>query len=144
MLATKTVADLGSPLLDQLLAVRLLAQVDDVRAERVAQLRPRRDALVAAVRARLPDWRVSVPTGGLSLWVHLPSGNAEEFAELALEHRVAVVPGPALSVDDGNRRALRMAYVEPEDRLELAAERLATAWARYEPSSPRPSARLLI
>lgn len=144
MLATKTVADLGSPLLDQLLAVRLLAQVNDVRAERVAQLRPRRDALVAAVRARLPDWRVSVPTGGLSLWVHLPSGNAEEFAELALEHRVAVVPGPALSVDDGNRRALRMAYVEPEDRLELAAERLATAWARYEPSSPRPSARLLI
>ncbi len=54
------------------------------------------------------------------------------------------MPGPALSVDDGNRRALRMAYVEPEDRLELAAERLATAWARYEPSSPRPSARLLI
>ena len=144
MLATKTVADLGSPLLDQLLAVRLLARVDDVRAERVAQLRPRRDVLVDAVRTQLPDWRMSVPTGGLSLWVHLPSGNAEEFAELALEHRVALVPGPALSVDDGNRRALRMAFVEPEERLTLAVERLAKAWASYEPSLPRPSARLLI
>ena len=144
MLATKTVADLGSPLLDQLLSVRLLEQTERVRAERVAMLRPRRDALVRALAEMLPDWRFQVPAGGLSLWVHLPSGNAEEFAEHALEHRVAVVPGPALSVDDGNRRAIRMAYVETEERLVTAVERLAVAWARYEPSSPRPSARLLI
>jgi len=144
MLATKTVADLGSPLLDQLLSVRLLDEVDSIRTERVEQLRPRRDALVGALHARLPDWTFHVPAGGLSLWAHLPSGNAEEFAELALEHRVAVIPGPALSVDDGNRRALRMAYVEPEGRLMTAVDRLAAAWARYEPSPPRPSARLLI
>jgi DNA-binding transcriptional MocR family regulator len=144
MLATKTVADLGSPLLDQLLSARLLEQVDDVRAERVAQLRPRRDTLATALRERLPDWRFSPPPGGLSIWAHLPSGNAEEFADLALEHRVAIVPGPALSVDDGNRRAIRMAYVEPEERLLDAVDRLAVAWSRYEPSSPRPSARLLI
>ena len=144
MLATKTVADLGSPLLDQLLAVRLLEQSDTVRAERVTMLRPRRDTLIRGLMARLPDWRFAIPPGGLSLWVHLPSGNAEEFAEHALEHRVAVVPGPALSVDDGNRRALRMAYVEPEERLAEAVGRLADAWARYQPSAPRPSARLLI
>ena len=144
MLATKTVADLGSALLDQLLSIRLLEQVDAIRTERVNELRPRRDALVDALHTRLPDWTFKVPAGGLSLWAHLPSGNAEEFAELALEHRVAVIPGPALSVDDGNRRALRMAYVEPEDRLVTAVDRLAAAWAHYEPSPPRPSARLLI
>jgi DNA-binding transcriptional MocR family regulator len=144
MLATKTVADLGTPLLDQLLSVRLLDDVDAIRTERIQQLRPRRDALVGALRDRLPDWRFAVPAGGLSIWAHLPSGNAEEFTELALEHRVAVIPGPSLSVDDGNRRALRMAYVEPEERLLEAVDRLAAAWARYEPSSPRPSARLLI
>ncbi len=143
-LATKTVADLGSPLLDQLLAVRLLEQVDAIRAERAEELRPRRDALVAALRDRLPDWEVPVPSGGLSLWVHLPSGNAEEFAELALEHGVAVVPGPALSVDDGNRRAIRMAYVDEPARLVEAVGRLADAWSRFEPAPPRPSARLLI
>jgi len=144
MLATKTVADLGSPLLDQLLSVRLLEQTDRVRAERTAMLRPRRDTLVRALTEMLPDWRFTVPPGGLSLWVQLPSGNAEEFTEHALEHRVAIVPGPALSVDDGNRRAIRLAYVETEERLITAVERLAIAWARYEPSAPRPSARLLI
>jgi DNA-binding transcriptional MocR family regulator len=144
MLATKTVADLGTPLLDQELSAVLLGQVDRVRAERAAELLPRRDALIEALRTRLPDWTFSVPPGGLSLWVHMPSGNAEEFAELALENGVAVAPGPSLSVDDGNRRALRMAYVEPAERLLEAVDRLADAWDRYEPAPPRPSARLLI
>jgi len=144
MLATKMVADLGSPLLDQLLSVRLLEEVDAVHEERATLLRPRRDTLVDAVRERLPSWSFPVPSGGLSLWAHLPSGNAAEFAELAIEHGVAILPGPSLSVDDGNRRALRMAYVEPEDRLVEAVERLAVAWGQYEPSPPRPSARLII
>jgi DNA-binding transcriptional MocR family regulator len=144
MLATKTVADLGTPLLDQQLSVTLLAQVEHVRRERAAELRPRRDALIAALRSRLPDWDFTVPSGGLSLWVHLPSGNAEEFTEVALERGVAVVPGPAVSVDDGNRRALRIAFIEPEERLIEAVGRLAGAWDRYEPAPPRPSARLLV
>lgn len=144
MLATKTVADLGSPLLDQLLSVRLLEEVEEVRAERVAELRPRRDTLVTALQDRLPDWSFRVPAGGLSLWVQLPSGNAEEFVELALSHGVAVVPGPALSVDDGNRRALRLAFVEDVPRLTEAVDRLARAWAGFTPAAPRPTARLLI
>jgi len=144
MLATKTVADLGSPLLDQLLSVRLLELGAEVRAERLAMLVPRRDALAAALREHLPSWDFVLPRGGLSLWAHLPAGNAEEFAELALDHGVAVVPGPSLSVDDGNRRALRMAFVLPEERLELAVLRLAQAWRAYEPAPPRSSARLLI
>jgi len=144
MLATKTVADLGSPLLDQMMSTELLARTDEVRAERLAQLRPRRDLLAARVRGYLPDWSFTLPSGGLSLWVHLPYGNAEEFAEQALVHGVAVVPGPALSVDDGNRRALRMAYVHDEERLELAVDRLFAAWQTYTPSAPRPSSRLVI
>jgi DNA-binding transcriptional MocR family regulator len=107
-------------------------------------LLPRRDALAGALREHLPTWDFVLPRGGLSLWAHLPAGNAEEFAELALDHGVAVVPGSALSVDDGNRRALRMAFVLPEDQLELAVLRLARAWEAYEPSPPRSSARLLI
>jgi DNA-binding transcriptional MocR family regulator len=144
MLATKTVADLGSPLLDQLMSVELIARTAEVRTERLAQLRPRRDLLAARVRTHLPDWSFTLPSGGLSLWVHLPYGNAEEFADHALTHGVAVVPGPALSVDDGNRRAIRMAYVHDEERLELAVDRLLNAWQSYAPSTPRPSSRLVI
>ena len=144
MLATKTVADLGSALLDQEISRALLTQADRTRAARAIELRPRRDALIAALRMQLPDWSFTVPAGGLSLWVHLPSGNAEEFAEAALERGVAIIPGPALSVDDGNRRALRLAFVESEDRLEEAVGRLAAAWKDYEPAPPRSSARLLV
>ncbi len=144
MLATKTVADLGSPLLDQLHASELIRRRDEVRSERRAELRPRRDHLAAQLHAVLPTWTIGVPRGGLSLWVQLPSGNAEEFAELALAHGVAVVPGPALSVDDGNRRALRMSFVVPEEDLDRAVARLAEAWAAYEPMGPRPSARLVV
>jgi DNA-binding transcriptional MocR family regulator len=144
MLATKTVADLGSPLIDQLHAVELLRVRDEVARERRAELRPRRDHLAARLRAELPDWTFTLPDGGLSLWVELPRGNAEEFAELALTYGTAVVPGPTLSVDDGNRRAIRLSYVVPEADLDRAVERLAAAWAAYEPAGPRPSARLVV
>ena len=144
MLSTKTVADLGSSLLDQLHAAELIHRRDEVLAERRAELVPRRDRLAAGLRAALPTWTFDVPAGGLSLWVQLPHGNAEEFAELALSHGVAVVPGPALSVDDGNRRALRLSYVVDVDELDRAVARLAEAWAAYQPSAPRPSARLVV
>jgi DNA-binding transcriptional MocR family regulator len=144
MLATKTVADLGSPLLDQLHAAELLRRRDEVLAERRRELLPRRDRLAAGLREALPDWTFAVPRGGLSLWVQLPHGNAEEFAERALDHGVAVVPGPALSVDEGNRRALRLSFVAPEPELDRAVERLAAAWAAYEPTGPLPSARLVV
>jgi DNA-binding transcriptional MocR family regulator len=143
MLATKTVADLGSPLISQLLAVRLLEHADDVRRERREQLLPRRDLLCARLEELLPEWSWQRPAGGLSLWVTLPYGNAEEFSEVALRHGVAVVPGPALSVDDGNRRSLRLVYTCPEADLDEGVRRLADAWTGYEPAR-RPAARLLV
>lgn len=145
MLATKTVADLGSPLISQLLAGRLLERVDEVAFERREQLRPRRDLLCHLLSERLPTWSWRRPAGGLSVWATLPHGNAEEFVELALRnHGVAVVPGPALSVDEGNRRSLRLVFACPEPDLEQAIERLVAAWADYRPSDRRAAARLLV
>jgi DNA-binding transcriptional MocR family regulator len=144
MLATKTVADLGTPLLSQLLAVRLLEHADEILAERRAELRPRRDQLCALLGEHLPDWEWHRPAGGLSVWAHLPSGNAEEYADVALRHGVAVVPGPSLSVDEGNRRGLRLVFARPEATITEAVQRLATAWGSYAPTSTRTSARLLV
>jgi DNA-binding transcriptional MocR family regulator len=144
MLATKTVADLGTPLLSQLLAVRLLEHRDQILAERRAELVPRRDQLCALLAEHLPEWRWTQPPGGLSVWVQLPRGNAVEFAELALRHGVAVVPGPALSVDEGNRRGLRLVFARPEATIAEAVQRLAVAWANYSPTSSRSPARLLV
>jgi DNA-binding transcriptional MocR family regulator len=145
MLATKTVADLGSPLISQFIAVRLLEQIDAVRLERREHLRPRRDQMCSLLEKRLADWSWRRPPGGLSIWVTLPYGNADEFAEIALRHGVAVVPGPALSVDEGNRRSLRLVFARPERDIEEGIERLAAAWDSYAPTTAgRSTARLLV
>ncbi len=144
MLATKTVADLGTPLISQLLALRLLTHADRVRAERRRELVPRRDLLCELVTTHLPDWSFTCPRGGLSLWLTLPRGNADELAEVALRHGVLVVPGPALSVDDGNRRCVRVVFTRPADDLREGVRRLAAAWAAYAPTTERSAARLLV
>lgn len=143
MLATKTVADLGTPLVSQLLATKLLAHVEEVRAERREELAPQRDLLCDLLTKGLPSWKWHTPDGGLSLWVQLPEGNADEFSEIASRHGVAVVPGPALSVDAGNRRSLRIVFARPEPVLREGVRRLCAAWAAYAPSE-RSTARLLV
>lgn len=145
MLATKTVADLGSPLLAQLITTKMLARRDEVQAQRRAELIPRRALMCQRLEEWLGDWTWRRPPGGLSMWVTLPHGNAEEFAELALRQGVAIVPGPSLSVDEGNRQSIRLVFARPEHDLEEGLRRLATAWDRYaEQTSGRPAARLLV
>ena len=144
MLATKTVADLGTPLVSQLLAVRLLEQRERILAERRAELIPRRDLLCELLDRHLPSWEWTRPSGGLSVWATMPHGNAEELAELARRHGVSIVPGPALSVDDGNRRSLRIVFARPEPVIVEGVRRLAAAWNAYTPAHERSAARLLV
>lgn len=143
-LAAKTVSDFGTSMMTQLLALRLLEHADEVIHERREELAPRRDLLCRLLAEHLPEWSWRTPTGGLSLWVELPEGNADEFAEIARRHGVAVVPGTALSVDEGNRRGLRVVYARPEDALTEGVRRLAAAWRTYAPSTVRPVSRLLV
>lgn len=144
MLSTKTVADLGGPLLEQLFAARLLAQADRLVPQRTAALRAGRDALCRALEEQLPTWTLQPPPGGLTVWAHLPEGNATEFADVARRHAVSIVPGPSLSVDDGNRRALRIVFDRPVAAIEQGVARLAEAWSDYRSGSTRASARLLV
>ena len=93
---------------------------------------------------RLPDWEFTRPEGGLSVWTRIPQGNADELAEVALRHGVAIVPGPSLSVDEGNRRSVRIVFARPEPVLIEGIRRLATAWSSYAPTTDRSAARLLV
>ncbi len=144
MLATKTVADLGSPLVSQLLAVRLIENLELVQRERRQELAPRRDLVCRFLDEQLPDWTYQRPSGGLSVWATIPEGNADELAEVALRHGVAIVPGPSLSVDDGNRRSLRIVYTRPQAVIEEGLRRLVAAWHGYAPTTSRSTARLLV
>ena len=128
----KTAMDLGSPLVTQAIAARLLRVVDEARTLRQRQLRPRRDRLASLLKTHLPEWRFSRPAGGLFLWVHLPAGDAREFAQVALRHGVVIVPGPNMSADEQHTRFIRLTFLWDADTLATGVGRLATAWRHYQ------------
>lgn len=120
--------DIGSSVIDQLVVVRLLDRLDAVLPQRRAELRDRRDLVVGLLAQRLPDWRVEVPAGGLSLWVDLGLPVSSALAALAPRHGVRVAPGPAFGAEAGLERHLRIPFTEPPERLVRAVDGLARAW----------------
>jgi DNA-binding transcriptional MocR family regulator len=136
----KVAADLGSSMLSQVVAVRLLERADEVRRLRRAQITSQRDALAAGLRQHLPDWSWTLPEGGLSMWVRLPHGDASEFAQVALRHGVSLLPGPSISADGGHAQHLRLVYVHEPGVIAEAATRLARAWKAYS-AMATPAAR---
>jgi succinyldiaminopimelate transaminase len=73
--------------------------------------------LLAALGVHAP-----MPEGGFYLWAEAPGRDAWAFAErLAADAGVLVAPGDLYGAGDGY---VRLAMVQPDDRLELAASRL--------------------
>ena len=138
----KIMADLGGSLLSQLAAVRLLAKADRVREMRRREMRERFDWLTKLLARHLPDWSWAPPAGGLSLWVRLPRGSANEFAQVALRHGVSVVPGSLASPDGGFSDHLRLPFVLERAPMEEGIARLSRAWAAYAATARRERASL--
>lgn len=132
LVAMKHTTDLGCSALHQL----ALAEFLD-RGYLVAHLnriqpayRARRDALLDALRARLPnEIRWQRPTRGLSIWLELPPHvDPERVFEEGKRKKVLVAPGHHYAVDDQTQPGVRLNFCwEPEERLRQGAERVATA-----------------
>ncbi len=122
--------DLGSPVLDQLVAVRLLQDADTVLAERREHLRRSRAALERALRARLPHWRWSSPRAGMALWVELPHPGATRTASAALELGLRITPGPRFTVDGTADRWLRLPFTVDSHQADTVARLLHEASLR--------------
>ncbi|MBU5423094.1 PLP-dependent aminotransferase family protein [Cellulomonas hominis] len=127
-LARRT-ADLGTAVLDQLVAAELLALGARPVAERRAWLREGRDLLAGLLAEALPEWRFTVPAGGQSLWVDLGAPVSSALSALALAHGVRVAPGPAFGVDGGLEDRLRVPYTSDPADLRRAVDGLALAWS---------------
>jgi DNA-binding transcriptional MocR family regulator len=142
--AAKAAADQGSAAFQQAITAALLrGSHDEIVKWRGEWLRCRYDALAGALRACLPEWTWPEPDGGLTLWIRLP-GQADggAFAQAALRHGVAVVPGRLLgSGTDGAagadgaagteaREYVRLAFIQPPDLLRAAVRALVAIPAR--------------
>lgn len=125
--AVRVGMDLASPVLDQLVAVRLLALAGEILPARREQLAAQRDALAAALREELPQWRFRLPDGGMALWAELDAPVASALARAAEELGVRIAPGPRFGVDGTLERFLRLPYTLPAADLVEAVHRLAAA-----------------
>ena len=144
--AAKAELDLGTSLLSQALAVRLLARIDEL--QRVAQeaALERHRVISAALREQLPTWSWDEPAGGICLWVRLPAGDGAAFTGFAADYGVIVRAGATLSIDGSFADRIRIAFGEDPDRLREAVSRLAAAWHAFEPSvaSVRPESAISV
>jgi len=83
---------------------------------------------VQALAARLPDWRVTVPGGGLSLWCELPDALSTAVTVAAEAEGLVLASGPQFAVEGGLERWLRLPFTHPPEVLVDAVDRLARAW----------------
>lgn len=127
----KAVTDLGSSLLAQAVAVRLLDREPTFKASHQRELRADLDHLAALLRHHLPDWTWREPEGGLSVWARVPHGSATELAHIANRLGVAIVPGPVMSPSSAFDDFVRLPLGQRRDLVTDGIERLAGAWRTY-------------
>lgn len=100
-----------------------VALADDEHVDRQAEVYLRRLTRFAEIIGKAFGIDVPVPGGGIYLWFPAPNGDAWAFAErLASEGGCLVSPGDFYGPTAAGH--VRIAMVQPDDRLELVAERL--------------------
>jgi DNA-binding transcriptional MocR family regulator len=133
--------DMGTPVLEQFAAARLLARRDEILPERREILRVRRALLQSLLRRHLPDWQLGTGLGGMSLWVRLPAPMSTALSAAASRLGLDLPAGPRFGVDGTLERFVRVPYALPEDQLTEAVELLARAWQSITgAAAPEPTA----
>jgi aspartate/methionine/tyrosine aminotransferase len=99
---------------------------DDGHVEEQAARYRRRLVRLAEVLRAACGIDVALPGGGLYLWARAPGGNAWGFAErLATDAGCLVSPGEFYGPAGADH--VRIAVVQPDERIELVAARLGVA-----------------
>jgi DNA-binding transcriptional MocR family regulator len=142
---TRTSQDLGTPVLEQLVAVHVLAAMDELLRERRAVLRGRRGLLLGGLADQLPHWSPTRPAGGVATWVDLGDGcSSTRLAEAARSCGVRVTPGPRFTLQGTHDRFLRLPWTLPGEQLSQAVDLLALASRSARPGRGRLAERPLV
>jgi DNA-binding transcriptional MocR family regulator len=128
----KVLSDLGTSVLSQGLALRVVESFDEIARFRRSQLRDNCELLCRRLAEQLPQWQFKKPSGGLCLWVRLPFGDTTSFAQFAARAGVRILPGSSMTVDGSCEEYLRLPFTVSPEIVETGIVRLATAWRRYE------------
>jgi DNA-binding transcriptional MocR family regulator len=126
--ALRPAIDMGTAIVEQLAAARLLGIADEYLPERRDLLRSRRALLLELLDEHLPDWQPNPGKGGLSLWVRLPAPMSSALSAAASRMGLEIPPGPRFGVDGTLERFIRVPYALPDEQLTEAVVLLARAW----------------
>lgn len=132
------VHDLGGNVPAQLAAAELVPRLDELSARQAPARQARHDHLRAELARHLPSWDAPPVPGGQTLWVRLPHGDGTSFAQAALRHRVAILPGSGLDASGQSQDHLRLHFAAQPADLTEAVRRLTQAWRAYRPP-PAPA-----
>lgn len=127
--AARLTGDLGSPILEQLVLLRLLEHYDRVLAARRDELRAGCLLLTAELRRRFPEWSVPDVQGGLSVWVNLGAPVSSQLALAARAEGLLIGAGPRFGLDGAFERFLRLPFSHPASVTLPALDLLERAWA---------------
>lgn len=123
-------ADLCSSSFTQLVAIEYLSRIDlDEHLKRIRKLYEERcKAMLEALEEFFPEeasW--TKPKGGFFVWVTVNAEvNTSDMLSLALEKKVAYVPGSSFFYDSGGTKSMRLSFSNPSpEKIYDGIERLA-------------------
>lgn len=126
--AVKGGEDLGTSVLAQLVAAQLLPRIENARDERLRMLSTNRHLALETLDELLPEWTPQFPRGGGSLWVRLPTPQANALTQRAEQRGVQILPGSTFSAMDGFDDHVRISYAGSSASLRRGIEILASTW----------------
>ncbi|MGO4105300.1 PLP-dependent aminotransferase family protein [Leifsonia sp. YAF41] len=128
LVASRSANDLGTPILEQLIVTRLLADMPAILEQRRGVLRTSRDHLEARLADRFPEWQVPHVNGGITAWVNLGSPVSSQLALSARNHGLIVPAGPRFGIDGAFERFMRIPFCYSSDEIDRAVDALGRAW----------------
>lgn len=128
LIAARPRRELGTPELEQQVAILAFDRLPEILLQRAQLLRAGRDTLVRSLAAALPEWTVPKVHGGVSLWVGLGAPVSSPLALAVRSRGLILSSGPRFGVDGGHERHMRLPFTAPPAELERAVEILADAW----------------
>jgi DNA-binding transcriptional MocR family regulator len=128
----KAMLDISSPVETQAQAAwllerheELLERHEELCSDRLPQLRTQRDEMVELLASKLPQWRTTVPDGGLSLWLELPGDSSSLICQRMLRDGIRMLPSRGFDAQGLDERHLRLPFVVPPRLSGVIVDRLA-------------------
>ncbi|WP_306233466.1 PLP-dependent aminotransferase family protein [Agrococcus beijingensis] len=134
--------DLGTPLLEQCIAIELLDDMDALLARARTRLSAGRSAVAAGLAAHLPEVAMPEVPGGLSAWLDLGGTSSTSLSLAARDRGLLLPPGPRFSPSGVLDRFARIPITWEPEVTALACARLGDAW-RAVRSGERPDSTRL-